>query len=258
MHAVEQDRPSPAQKLAAIERELNRTFLEREEQIRGLLCALLASENVLLLGLPGAAKSALIRDLCERVSGGGRYFRTLLTRFSTPEQILGPWSVQGLANDSYTRKSAGYLPEADLAFVDEIFKANSAVLNELLPILNEREVFTDGSFQRIPLKMVVGASNEMPHDRNELDALWDRFMVRFTVSYLSDAAFRDLISPAASGSHAAGPKTRLGEDDLASLRRGVESLDTRTTARTSSRWVPGTARSPGVRASPPSRRSWGD
>lgn len=229
MQAVRESDPTPEEKIAAIEEELNETYLEREEHVRGLLCALLASENALLLGPPGAAKSALVRDLCERISEGGRYFRTLLTRFSTPEQLLGHWSVRALhKQDRFVRKTAGYIAESDVAFIDEIYNANSAVLHELHPILNEREFFTDGAFRPIPLKMLVGASNRWPSERDGLDALSDRFMLRFIVSYISDKAFNDLVvrHAAGSGKPSAPPrKTHLREAELATLRDRVERLD---------------------------------
>ena len=217
----------PKKKLGRIEAELNERFLEREEQIRGLMCALLAEENVLLLGLKGAAKTQLAGALCQALEGA-RYFKSLLSRFSTPEQLLGPYSVKGFENDAYRRKTAGYLPEADIAFIDETFKANSAVLNELLPILEERVFFDDGQEKPIPLKMVVGASNELPHDRRELDALWDRFMVRMDVSYLTDAAFRKLLTSVSSRQAApAGGAlpTSLTPVELASLRSEVAAMD---------------------------------
>lgn len=222
--AIPQD---PKKKLERIEAELNEVFLEREEQIRGLLCALLAEENVLLLGLKGAAKTRLAGALCESLDGAS-YFKSLLSRFSTPEQLLGPYSVKGLENDSYTRKTAGYLPGADVAFVDEIFKANSAVLNELLPVLEDRVFFDDGREKPVPLKMLVGASNELPHDRRELDALWDRFMVRMEVSYLSDAAFCRLLTSASFGraGSPAAARTRLTPAELEALRSRVARTDT--------------------------------
>ena len=239
----------PRAKLAAIEAGLNERFLEREEEVRGLLCALLAGENALLLGLKGAAKTQLASSLCHAIEGAS-YFQSLLSRYSTPEQILGPYSIKALENDSYSRKTDGYLPTADLAFIDEIFKANSAILNELLPVLEERQFFDDGRAKKIPLKMVIGASNELPHDRQELDALWDRFMVRLDVSYLSDDAFRKLISRGSGGASVAGATTGAGtvtgtangappaapgtsiegltleKEELASLRDGVASMDT--------------------------------
>ncbi len=222
--AISDPRPDPEptrKKLLAIEGELNDSFLERHEESRGLLCALVARENVLLLGPPGTAKSALAQALCARLQkdGGAEdaadgYFYTLLTRTSTPEQLFGPVSIKALENDSYARKTAGYLPEARVAFIDEIFKGNSAVLNGMLSILNERVYVNDGRRQTVPLKLCIGASNELPADREELDALWDRFLLRFQTSYLSDASFEAMLLGANVGTGNADSPTSLTADEL--------------------------------------------
>ena len=150
-------------KFLAIESELNAIYFEREEVIRGLLIGLLTRQHVLLLGPPGTAKSMLANDICSRI--GGRYFHWLLARTSTPEELFGPISLKALEADSYRRVTTGKLPEANIAFVDEIFKCNSAVLNSMLSVLNERLFFNDGAPVEVPLQMAVGASNELPEDR---------------------------------------------------------------------------------------------
>jgi MoxR-like ATPase len=113
---------------------------------------------------------------------GGPFFQRLFTRFTTPEEIFGPLSLRALENDEYVRCIEGFLPTATVAFLDEIFKANSAILNSLLTILNERK-FDNGAGSRVscPLKCVIGASNELP-DSEELDALLDRFLLRSYVT----------------------------------------------------------------------------
>jgi len=179
-------------KFLAIESELTKTFAEREREVRGLLVASLAREHVLLLGPAGTGKSALANTFCGALDGA-RFFQRLLTRFSTPEELFGPPSLAGLKQDRYKRVVAGMLPEAHVAFVDEIYKANSAVLNSLLTALNERAFDDDGKRSAIPLETVVGASNELP-EGPELAALHDRFMLRFWVSYTkTPEAFRRLI-----------------------------------------------------------------
>jgi MoxR-like ATPase len=164
--------------IATLRSDLNRAFLERRREIDGLLVALLAEEHVLLLGPPGTAKSALAQALVGALDG--RYFQRLLTPFSVPEELFGPFSLSALQADQYVRQVDGYLPTADVAFLDECFKANSAILNALLTALNERS-FDQGS-QRIsiPLKLTIGASNELPQD-DVLAALYDRFSVRFWI-----------------------------------------------------------------------------
>lgn len=165
--------------------ELNSAFPERRDVIDGALAAMLAGEHVLLLGPPGTAKSALVRAIAQAF--GGSYFERLLTKFSTPEEVFGPVSLKGLENDRFTRVTTGKLPEAEVAFVDEIFKSNSAVLNSMLAIVNERIFHNDGTAMRCPLVSLFGASNEVP-EGNELEALFDRFLLRFDVQYLLAAS----------------------------------------------------------------------
>lgn len=167
--------------IAALRAELLLLFPERQVVIDGALTAVLAGEHVLLLGPPGTAKSALVRALAQAF--GGRYWETLLTRFSTPEELFGPISLKGLESDRFTRITAGTLAEAEVAFCDEIFKANAAVLNALLAVCNERVFHNDGKPQPVPLVSMFGASNEMPESK-DLSALWDRFALRYCVDYL--------------------------------------------------------------------------
>lgn len=163
-----------------LERDLNVAFAERDREIRGILLGLLAREHVLLLGPAGTGKSALAGCACAAISGA-TFFQWLLTRFSAPEEMFGPISLDGLKQDTYRRITAGKLPEAHVAFLDEIFKANSAVLNSLLTALNERGFDNDKGRTQIPLEICVGASNEMP-EGPELAALYDRFLVKFWVA----------------------------------------------------------------------------
>ena len=170
--------------LAEVQKELNAGFLEREPVVEGLLCALVAGQHVLLVGPPGTGKSELAHELCRRVSGA-RYFQWLLTRFTTPEELFGPVSLKALEADRYTRVTQGKLPDAHVAFLDEVFKASSAILNTLLSVMNER-VFHNGEVpQKVPLISLVGATNELPEE-DELLALSDRFLLRYEVEYLKE------------------------------------------------------------------------
>src|SRR6266508_697306 len=164
-----------------LRKELSTRFPERREVIDGALCAVLAGEHVLLLGPPGTAKSALVRAIAQAF--GGTYFERLLTKFSTPEELFGPISLAALEKDRYSRVVTGKLPEAHFAFADEVFKANSAILNSLLTAMNERLFHNDGAPTQMPLVALFGASNELP-DGKELEALFDRFLLRFDVQYL--------------------------------------------------------------------------
>jgi MoxR-like ATPase len=149
-----------------------------------------------------SASTSLIRtdprpsELGRRLSSicdGGAFFERLLTRFSVPEELFGPLSMRGLENDLYVRQTEGYLPTATVAFVDEVFKANSAILNSLLTILNER-LFDNGAERvKVPLLCLVGASNELP-ESEELDALYDRFLLRSSVEQVSAGSLSGLLS----------------------------------------------------------------
>ena len=170
------------QKFSTLEGEMRAKFYESEDEIRGLMVGLIARLHVLFVGPPGTGKSELTETLCQSVSG--RYFRTVLSRTSAPEQVFGPVSLRALEQDSFRRVTTGRFPEAHIDFFDEVWKCNSAVLNMLLPGLNERIFEQDGKQEPIPLQMAVGASNELPEDREELGALWDRFSLRYMVSYI--------------------------------------------------------------------------
>src|SRR5262245_18385683 len=192
--------PSPCrevqQKFAATRRELSEALIEREGEVDLALTALTCQEHALLVGSPGTAKSLLLDSLMSWMSG--KRFTALLTKFSCPEELFGPVSVRGLREDRYARVTAGKLPEASLAFLDELFKASSEILNTLLRIFNER-VFEDGdgSLRKVPLLLCVAASNEWPSPEDggrELAAVLDRFVFRRAVRpVLTQAGRRRLL-----------------------------------------------------------------
>jgi MoxR-like ATPase len=166
---------------------LNSYFVERKEEIHGLVLALLSGTNVLLLGPPGTAKSLLINTWSSLIKGAS-CFNWLLTRFSTPEELFGPYSLKGLEEDSFRRITTGKLPEANIAFLDEIFKCNPGVLNSLLSVLNERTFYNDGKAVDLDLISVIGASNEIPEEDDNLEALYDRFQLKYKVSPIRESS----------------------------------------------------------------------
>lgn len=172
-------------KLTEIRQALNSKFYERENEVEGILVALLSRQHMLMIGPAGTAKSALSAELAKIVRGT-TYFQWLLTKFSTPEEVFGPLSLKGLEQGVYKRVTAAKMPEAHLVFLDEIFKANSAILNSLLTLINERLFYNDGAPIQAPLMSVIGASNEFPEEGEGLDALFDRFLLRFEIDLIAD------------------------------------------------------------------------
>jgi MoxR-like ATPase len=154
---------------------MKQTFVGKDEIIDLLGVCLVGGENLFIHGPPGTAKSALVHDLGRRIDG--RVFDYLLTRFTEPNELFGPFDIRRLRDGELVTNTEGMLPEASLVFLDELLNANSAILNSLLMALNER-VFRRGRETRpLPTLMVVGASNSLPQD-DALGALFDRFLLR--------------------------------------------------------------------------------
>jgi MoxR-like ATPase len=177
-------------KLREVGRALNARYLDKEELVRLLLITLVAGEHMLIVGPPGTAKSALVRHLARLVDA--RYFEYLLTRFSEPNEIFGPIDIKAFREGTYLRRVEAMLPDADIVFLDEIFKSNSAILNALLSILNERRFFTGASSIKVPLSSLFGATNEVPND-DALGAVFDRFLVRASSENLDSFHFHGLV-----------------------------------------------------------------
>ncbi|KNF10097.1 ATPase, AAA family [Gottschalkia purinilytica] len=171
-------------KLQNIANELKHIFVERDDVIDNSIKALITGQTVLLIGPPGTAKSALTNALCNRIDNG-RYFSWLLNRTSDPAEILGPFSIKEMENDKFIRVTKNKLPEAEIAFLDEIFKCNEPTLNILLPLINEKLFYNDGHPTDVPLITLFAASNEFPEE-DSLMALYDRMIFRMHVNYIGD------------------------------------------------------------------------
>lgn len=164
---------------------ISENMYEREHIIALSLLAGVAGANTFLYGAPGTAKSLISRRIASAFEVS-EYFEYLMNRFSTPEEIFGPVSIKALKLDQYVRKTEHYLPCADFAFLDEIWKASPAILNTLLTLLNEKTFKNGDSIQAVPLQVLISASNEIPEPNQGLDALYDRFILRLNVQAIAE------------------------------------------------------------------------
>jgi MoxR-like ATPase len=174
-------------------KSLGRFFVDKQELIDLMVVAAIAQEPLLLVGPPGTAKSDLVLKFKDALGLGEEdYFEYMLTRFTEPSEIIGPIDIGQLREGRYIRREQGKLPTARLAFLDEIFKSNSAILNILLTIINERKFYQDGLPQPVRMRVLFAATNEVP-EQSELAALKDRFCLKAQSRPVQEAHFTDLI-----------------------------------------------------------------
>ncbi|CAM4449458.1 AAA family ATPase [Paenibacillus tarimensis] len=209
-------------KLRSIQSYLSSKFVEREEIVDLLLIALLSKKHLLLISPPGTAKTAIVSEFASLITGLN-YFQWQLGMFTTPDEVFGPVSLKGLENDQYIRQVEGKMPAAELVFLDEIFKANSALLNSFLTAINERLFYNNGKALRIPLMTMIGASNEYPMEGEGLEALYDRFQLRVELGYIkSDRGFMTMLTGGLD--HTPTPKPALTLKELSKMQQEVAKL----------------------------------
>lgn len=236
------------QKIQTLLADMNTGLIDREPAIKAALLSLFAAENLVLIGPPGTAKSMVARRVAQHIQtddhavalqdnshpspgnhhqtdtdphDASRYFEYLLTKFSTPEEIFGPLSISALKADRFRRNTAGYLPTVQVAFLDEIFKASSSILNALLTILNERIFHNGNQPQRVPLRSLIAASNELPTGQEELGALYDRFLMRMFVGPVRDDQMHRLFDTPSEAHQATTPIT---ERDLQAVDAAAQQV----------------------------------
>src|SRR6476469_67615 len=172
---------------------LGRFLVAKQERIDLMVVASVAQEPLLLVGPPGTAKSDLVLKFKDALGIADKdYFEYMLTRFTEPSEIIGPIDISELKGGSYIRRVEGKLPTVKLAFLDEIFKSNSAILNILLTIINEKKFYQDGMPEAVPLRILFAATNEIP-EQGELAALKDRFVLKIMSRSVADEHFQELI-----------------------------------------------------------------
>jgi MoxR-like ATPase len=204
---------------------LNARFLEREDVVDGLLASLITRQNAFLFGAPGTGKSELVQAVSKGFDGS-KFFSYLLSPTTDPSELFGPVAISKLLEDEYTRDVDGYLPSANIAFLDELFRGSSSVLNSLLTILNERTFNNGKEVIKTPIQSIVAATNSFPSEES-LQAFCDRFLFRPTVDFLRKPVSKRSLDRWALGIGELRPASdsKLSYGDLLTLQEEVSSIE---------------------------------
>lgn len=228
-------------RIATLKNALSEGLYEKDAALRLALLAAIAGESIFFLGAPGCAKSMLARRIVQAFKADGdgsvQYFETLLNQFSTPEDVFGNISLkalngeledeQGNKKEEYRRLTENMLPEADIAFLDEIWKASPAILNTLLTIINERKFHNGSTVQDVPLKALLAASNELPAKDRGLEALYDRFIIRLPIGFIqNEDSFFDMVEGSSSEFELSDEikKLQISNEDLESWKTQIDAV----------------------------------
>ena len=235
-------------RISALKNALSEGLYEKDEALRLALLAAIAGESIFFLGAPGCAKSMLARRIAQAFKADGdgslQYFETLLNQFSTPEDVFGNISLkalngeledeQGNKKEEYRRLTENMLPEADIAFLDEIWKASPAILNTLLTIINERKFHNGSKVQDVPLKALLAASNELPAKDRGLEALYDRFIIRLPIGFIqNEDSFFDMVEGSSSEFELSDEikKLQISNKNLESWKTQIDTVQLSEEAR---------------------------